>query len=90
MRLIAFLTLALIGTAMAQDTSFETVLEQQKTRIMALDGVVGVGRGLCDDRPCIKVLVAEQNQALAALIGKTAGGYPIDIVITGEIKALDP
>ena len=71
------------------DKAFETVLEQHTLRLMSLPGVVGVGHGLCAGAPCIKVLVIEKTDDLAARIGDAIKGYPVEILESGEIRALD-
>ncbi len=71
------------------DKAIETVLEQHTLRLMSLPGVVGVGQGLCAGAPCIKVLVIEKTDDLAARIGDAIKGYPVEILESGEIRALD-
>ncbi len=70
------------------DKAIETVLEQHTLRLMSLPGVVGVGQGLCAGAPCIKVLVIEKTDDLAARIGDAIKGYPVEILESGEIRAL--
>ena len=69
--------------------SIESVLEAHKPRLLALDGVIGVGRGLCQGRPCIKVMVRERTPGLARRIGAAIEGYEVEIIETGPIRALD-
>ena len=56
---------------------------------MALSGVVGTAQSECDGQPCIRVLVVEQTDELAAQIPSDIEGYPVAIDVTGEIKDLD-
>ncbi len=67
----------------------QDVLSAHKPRLLAADGVIGVGRGLCDGAPCIKVMVLKKTLELVEAIGSDADGYVIDIIETGEIRALD-
>ncbi|HWP38753.1 MAG TPA: hypothetical protein VNL18_14500 [Gemmatimonadales bacterium] len=55
---------------------------------MRLAGVTGTAIGLCDDRPCIKVYVVKQTQALSNAIPREFEGYAVDVVESGEIRAL--
>ncbi len=71
----------------AQD--IQDVLSAHKPRLLALDGVIGIGRGLCGGAPCIKVMVLKKTPELAEAIGSEVDGYAIDIIETGEIRALD-
>ena len=70
------------------DQPIAAVLEQHTPRLMALPGVVGVGQGRCAGAPCIKVLVIEKTDDLAARIGDAIDGYPVEILESGEIRAL--
>lgn len=70
------------------DKNINAVLEQHSPRLLSLAGVVGVGRGECGGRPCIKVMVVENTAELAALIGGEIEGFRIEIIETGEIRAL--
>lgn len=71
------------------EKTIEAVLEDHTPRLMSLPGVVGTGEGRCAGAPCIKVLVIEKTDDLAARIGDAIEGYPVDIVKSGEIRALD-
>ncbi len=75
-------------TDIVADKSIDAVLEQHSPRLLSLPGVVGVGRGECDGRPCIKVMVVENTEELAALIGVSVEGFTIEIIESGEIRAL--
>ncbi len=71
------------------DKAVETVLEQHTLRLMSLPGVVGVGQCRCAGTPCIKVLVLEITPDLVARIDDMIEGYKVEVVATGEIRALD-
>ncbi len=71
------------------EKTIEAVLETHSPRLMSLAGVVGVGEGRCAGAPCIKVLVLEQTPELVERIGDAIEGYKVEVVATGEIRALD-
>ena len=71
------------------EKTIEAVLEEHTPRLMSLPGVVGVAEGRCAGAPCIKVLVLEKTAELVEQIGVVIEGYKVEIVATGEIRALD-
>ncbi len=71
------------------DKPIEAVLKEHTPRLMSLPGVVGVGQGRCAGVPCIKVLVLEKTPELVERIGDAIEGYEVEVVETGEIRALD-
>ena len=73
---------------MSANKTIETVLKEQTDKLMSLPGVVGTAQGLCDDKPCIKVYVAELTAELEKKIPKKVEGYVVDIEVTGEFRAL--
>ena len=56
---------------------------------MAVPGVVGIGQGEYEGKPCIKVLVTEKSPELLNQIPEDLGGYPVIIEETGEFHAVD-
>ncbi len=100
--LVALAYLVLVAAAGAQpgragqeerapmpEKTIEAVLETHSPRLMSLPGVVGVGEGRCAGAPCVKVLVLEKTPELVERIGVVIEGYKIEVVETGEIRALD-
>jgi hypothetical protein len=77
------------GEPIAKKT-IETVLDQHTNRLMLLPGVVGTAIGECEGKPCIQVLVLENTPDLSRSIPPSLEGFPVVIVETGEIRALDP
>lgn len=73
---------------MAQKT-IKQVIEEQAQNLMGIDGVVGVGQGLCDDEDCLQVFVVEKTDEIRSKIPSQIEGYPVEIVVTGEFKARD-
>ncbi|HEX9581511.1 MAG TPA: hypothetical protein VF970_10440 [Gemmatimonadales bacterium] len=72
-----------------QATSIEQAQEHLTKRVMRLPGVTGIGIGLCEQTPCIKVYVVRRTPALAAQIPPVFEGYAVDIRESGDIRALD-
>ena len=65
------------------------LLEHTDT-LMALPGVVGTGQGECDGEPCVRVYVVKATPELLAQIPSSLDDYPVVVVETGQINALDP
>lgn len=67
----------------------KSVMEAHVDELMAIPGVVGVAIGeLKDGTPCVQVLVVELTKELRGKIPKTLEGHPVDVVVTGVIRAL--
>jgi hypothetical protein len=64
------------------------VLKEHTEELMSISGVVGIGQGLCNDKPCIKVLVIEKTPELSQEIPDNLQGYKVMVEETGEINAL--
>ena len=70
--------------------TIETTLDQHTERLMSLPDVVGTAIGECGGKPCIQVLVLKKTLDLSRSIPPTLEGFPVVIIETGEIRALDP
>ena len=55
--------------------------------IMALEDVVGIGEGLCDDSPCIRVFLARENVVSLEKIKELLAGIPYAVDVSGEFLA---
>ena len=66
--------------------AIEEVLDANRTALMATPGVVGVGIGQADGRPCIKVFVENISDA-AARVPSSLEGYAVVIEVTGFFMA---
>lgn len=64
------------------------VLQEHSVDLMSIPGVVGVGQGLCDNQPCIKVFVVKKTPELEDKIPEKLEGYTVKIEETGIIRAL--
>jgi hypothetical protein len=100
---MAFLVTLVTGITLANDAvgtgkkgepitekTIETVLNQHTDRLMSLPGVVGTAIGECEGKPCVQVLVLKNTPDLSRSIPPSLEGFPVVIVETGEIRALDP
>lgn len=67
--------------------SIEEVLRKYTDTLMSFQGVVGCAQGLCDGKPCIKVLVSEMTPDVLEKIPRVLEGYPVEIEEIGTIKA---
>lgn len=67
--------------------TIEQVMQEHTRELMAIEGVVGVGQGLCDGKDCIKVFVAQESDELRQKIPSQIEGYPVEIVASGPFKA---
>ena len=68
--------------------NIEDTLKKHTAKLMSIQGVVGVGEGLHEDKPCITVFVAHKTSELADQIPKSLGGHPVILMETGEFRAL--
>ncbi len=68
----------------------EEVLAQHRDSLMAIPGVVGVGQGLCNTQPCIKVFLAEENSHTRRRIPRDLGGYVVVVEVTGPFQRRVP
>ena len=68
-------------------STIETAQAKLTDRVMALPGVVGIGIGECEGAPCIKVFVVQKTPQLESEIPSTFEGFPVEMQVTGEIRA---
>lgn len=64
----------------------EIVLRAHTDSLMRVPGVVGTAIGLCDNAPCIKVLVARSTPALHRAIPDSLDGWRVVMEETGIIR----
>ncbi|CAN5699718.1 hypothetical protein BH23GEM10_BH23GEM10_12540 [soil metagenome] len=64
--------------------TIEEVLAARTPELMRMTGVEGTGIGLCDDKPCIRVYV--RNEEVAGTVPKTLEGHTVSTVVTGMIR----
>ena len=92
---VTILSLGLAGCAHSQKgrgdmptKPIEEVLKEHTPALMAIPGVVGTAQSLCDGKDCIKVYVVEMTSQLKKKIPEALEGYPVDVEVTGEFRAL--
>ena len=69
------------------DKSMNEVQEEHQKRLLAIPGVVGIGQGISQGKPCFRIYVDKLTPELSAKIPREIEGYPVVILQTGEIKA---
>lgn len=71
-----------------QRLTIEQAKERHETELMTIDGVVGVGIGECEGRPCVKVFLEEASPEVKRHIPTELDGFKVDVEVTGALKAL--
>jgi len=69
------------------ESTIEAAQAKLTDRVMALPGVVGIGIGECKGVPCIKIFVVQRTPELEGEIPSTFEGFPVEMQVTGEIRA---
>jgi len=69
--------------------SIEAVQGSHTDSLMRIPGVVGTAIGLCDGKPCIKVLVVRATPELRKAIPASLEGYRVTLDETGTVRAQD-
>jgi hypothetical protein len=72
---------------MNESADLGQIITHQGDQIMSLDDVVGIGEGLCDGAPCVRVFLSRENSASIAQIEEILTGIPFAIEISGEFIA---
>ena len=75
--------------SMSMRPSIEAVQRAHTDSLMRIPGVVGTAIGLCDESPCIKVLVVRATPELRKAIPDTIDGYRVVLDETGTVRAQD-
>ena len=63
------------------------VLKRHTDSLMAIPGVVGVGRGEKDGAPTVYIMVERMTDSLRHALPDSIEGYAVDVKVTGEIRA---
>ncbi len=69
------------------EMKIEEVLKKYTDNLMSMSGVVGIGQGLCDGEPCIKVFLIRKTQELGEKIPRELEGYKVKIEETDKFRA---
>ena len=96
MRFVAIIVLSIIVFSSCKSEKevtvsskpIEKVLSEHTDRLMTIPGVVGTAQGLCEGKPCIKVLVNRKTPDLEKRVPKTLEGWDVVIEVVGDVKAL--
>lgn len=75
------------GAGRSRVSSISDVLARHTDSLMAMPGVVGVGRGEQNGAPTVYVMVERLTDSLRAALPDSIEGYAVDVQVTGEIKA---
>lgn len=67
--------------------AIKDVLKKHSKDLMAISGVIGIGQGLCDKKPCIKVFLTKKTKDLTEKIPASLEGYKVKIEVTGKLRA---
>ena len=73
-------------TCKAATPSIEEVKTQQESSLMSVPGVVGVGIGECNGRPCLTVYL-EKETPESKTIPTEIEGFKVGKEVTGQITA---
>lgn len=71
-----------MGTASISET-----LKKHSDSLLSLPGVSGIGEGIFQGSPCIKIYVETQTKELKEKIPLKLEGFPVLIVETGTFSA---
>ena len=67
--------------------SIEDVISKYENELLGKKGVVGVGTGMCNGKPCIKVYVIKITEELKKEIPTHLDGFLVELEEVGEIRA---
>lgn len=68
--------------------TIEQVLQEHTPDLMLIPDVVGTGQGLCNGKPCIKVLVSSMSRQIKQKVPNRIEGYKVKVEVTGPFRAL--
>lgn len=69
--------------------SISATIAHHSAELLAVPGVVGVSEGERGGKPVLQVMVARRTPELVARLPRALDGYPVVVVESGEIKALE-
>lgn len=69
-------------------SNIREIKSRHTPKLMAINGVVGVGIGLLEGEEVIQVMVAKKTPRLLKKIPGELEGIRINVIETGEIRAL--
>ena len=74
---------------MTQGRDITHVLERHRKTLIMVPGVVGIGEGELEGKPCVKVFVERKTNEIDERIPSTLDGYAVCVVESGRFRALD-
>lgn len=57
-------------------------------RVIGMKGVSGTAIGTRGGKPCIKVYLEKDDRRLRSRLPRRAGGFPVDVEVTGRVRRL--
>ncbi len=66
--------------------SIEEALDRVTRRVIGMKGVAGTAIGMRRGRPCIKIYVERDDPGLLSRLPRRAGGFPVDVEVTGRVR----
>ncbi len=72
--------------ALDDNTQIEDAKDQLARQLLDLEGIVGIGIGECNNRPCITVYLENDSPELRAKVPKEFQGFPVIAEVTGPIE----
>jgi hypothetical protein len=69
------------------DDAISQTLEEKTAALMAIDGVVGVGEGATDSKPCVVVYVSGSAGSIRPKLGAVLGDCPFRMEPTDGFHA---
>jgi hypothetical protein len=64
------------------------ILKRHTGELMSISGVVGIGAGKSQGKPCIMVFVVERDSELLKQLPDNIEGYPVQVEESGKFRAL--
>ena len=64
-------------------------LARVSRQVLDLRGVAGTAQGLKGGRPCVKIYIESDDDALRARLPRSADGIPVDVEVTGAVRLLE-
>jgi hypothetical protein len=65
----------------------ENIRVQFESCIMGIEGVVGIGAGLCNGKPCLKIYTSVPTQQVRSKLPEELSKIEVDLEYAGEIEA---
>ena len=65
----------------------ENIRVQFEACIMGIEGVEGIGAGLCIGKPCLKIYTSVPTQQVRSKLPEELGKIDVDLEYVGEIEA---